>query len=546
MSDGFMSHDLCHGLFERVSAARGYTRTSADCETSQGRSPFAHISHVSRFVFLCVFQLDSWDVGVVGLNHLLQDSLSRHSSPMLRRFFAQSLRLVLVARPMGPTSTPSPSGVDEVIALENPQGIECLDQLSVVASIPWPLDALITASHLAAYNRIWRFLLQLKRANMALNECALPMASAAPHSRVNARAFAHAQANRKSALPPAGHPVTSSVKFHRNVTPLSHSFFLLRAELLHVVSVVTTHVFHKTTTAYWGRFQAALRSSDCGGGDAEQIVAMHQSYLDSILGDCLLTPKLHVVLGSIKRVLGLCLDLKLLHDKVIREYMEGSEGDYYFVPPPTTAGPANAAPVTGLPSWRNMDSTRAHSRRGSVDEGGEDNQDDDDNSVAGLSSPRPPPHAPGVRKISLPGVRTFLQFRTRLFETGMAQLQLIRTDLKENMRFILMIIAKIVENGVNTQCQTHKPGGKNGEAGSTPMSQSARSADVCPRAAVYACVVCSARCAVSTAVQRLLPVRMKRVTDADAPSLSASCPLANAFCLSSPLPPAAFEPLRLF
>lgn len=467
MSDGFMSHDLCHGLFERVShrsAAKGFRfpsdNRSPRCDPCTSATAFSSVAHFVTCSLLCALQLNTWDVGVVGLNHLLQDSLARHSSPMLRRFFAQSLRLILVARPMGPASasspSPSPSGSDEVIALENPQGIDCLDQLSVCASIPWPLDALITSTHLAAYNRIWRFLLQLKRASMALNECGLPMASAAPHTRVNSRAFAHAQSNRKASLHPAGHPVTSSIKFHRNVNTLQHSFFLLRSELLHVVSVVTTHVFHKTTTAYWGRFQSALRASDCGGGDAEQIVSMHQTYLDSILSDCLLTPKLHVVLGSIKRVLGLCLDLKLLHDKVIREYMEGSEGDYYFVPPTSTAAQTspNNAETTGLPAWRSMDSTRMHNRRGSVD-GDDDAQDvDDADSASGISSPRPPSHAPGARKISLAGVRTFVQFRTRLFETGMAQLHLIRSDLRENMRFILMLISKIVENGVNTQCQS--------------------------------------------------------------------------------------------
>jgi hypothetical protein len=61
---------------------------------------------------------------------------------------------------------------------------------------------------------------------------------------------------------------------------------------------------------------------------------------------------------------------------------------------------------------------------------------------------RPPPH-----RICLPGVHSFAQLQVRLYETSMAQLALLRNELRQTVRFLLTLLNSIVEHGVNAQRQ---------------------------------------------------------------------------------------------
>jgi hypothetical protein len=65
---------------------------------------------------------------------------------------------------------------------------------------------------------------------------------------------------------------------------------------------------------------------------------------------------------------------------------------------------------------------------------------------------RPPP-----RRICLPGVHSFAQLQVRLYETSMAQLALLRNELRQTVRFLLTLLNSIVEHGVNAQCQFCAP-----------------------------------------------------------------------------------------
>ena len=61
----------------------------------------------------------------------------------------------------------------------------------------------------------------------------------------------------------------------------------------------------------------------------------------------------------------------------------------------------------------------------------------------------------GPRRISIPGVHSFAQLQTRLYETAMEQMNIIRNDLRQTVRFLLTLLTKIVDSAVNTHRQTH-------------------------------------------------------------------------------------------
>lgn len=402
-------------------------------------------------------RLDAFDLAVVGLDAVVQETMrntarERHTRERVRQF-----RLVLVHRRATDADTPSSAATassdssPENVSLEHPHSILCLEQLHLEVSVPWPLEVVVSRSSLEGYNRVWRFLLQLRRAELALNECTLAEASAAPRSR-------RVGAPRDFAI--GTRLTTSSVKYHRNANGVQHAFYLLLAEFKHFLRVLLEYALARATDAPWRDLSAKLTKL-VQGGDLEQVRRAHDAYVESILFSLLLTPRLVAAAAAVKRVLGLALDLRLLHRTVIADYMEGRPDQFYFVPPPATAqvGPP---PPAHTPQWATF-TGRTDARRGmdenGVDSDGDDYDDDDDYDPSPRrTGPAIPPHAPHARRICLAGVTTYAQFRTRLYATSMEQLGLIRGEFRQNLRFLTVLLGKIVENGgthSHRQTSTH-------------------------------------------------------------------------------------------
>jgi hypothetical protein len=134
----------------------------------------------------------------------------------------------------------------------------------------------------------------------------------------------------------------------------------------------------------------------------------------------------------------------LLYTTVLVDYLEGSPDDYFFDPPPAAAGSG----TTGG-NWSGI-TGRKVGARGSIDEGFEPEEEPEEAMSPTVQANKP---KPGARRICLPGVSNFTQFQTRLFSTAVEQLTLIRNDFRQSLRFLLLLLHKIVENGVNKQLQ---------------------------------------------------------------------------------------------
>lgn len=502
----------------------------------------------------------------------MQDTLSRYSSPTLRRFLARSFTLVLIETPTAGAAAAAASAAGsaasprELVSPSNPQSLAALEQLRLECAIAWPLSRIITPEAVAGYNKVWRLLLQVRRAELALTDCALSGTSAAPHSRANLRAHAAAVLSGQVGRPTPGRPLSRSPKYFRNTSGCAHAFHLLKSELQHFTRNILEYLLGNCVAGRgWGGLLAAM-GRHAGSGDVDQLRALHQQYLDNILFHCLLTPKvdletracgagreargceaagaqtvpelkhisllspfsllflllffllqLSVALDAIKRVLGLCLDLRLLYRTVLVDYMgerpaataasgtaaasqrnaspgpharasvgttwadgvgtlwcscvrtgvfalcdhllaEGKASDYIFAPPPASSSGINSSSggrasysTADAAQWSRWTGRAGTARRGSIDMYGEDASftgggDDDEFSPA------------GPRRISIPGVHSFAQLQTRLYETAMEQMNNIRNDLRQTVRFLLTLLTKIVDSAVNThrQTPTHK------------------------------------------------------------------------------------------
>ena len=245
------------------------------------------------FIYLFpLCQLDAGESDIIGLNHLLQETLSRYSSPTLRRFMARSFTLVLVETPTAAASAAgNAASPRELVSPSGPQSLAALEQLRLECAIAWPLSRIITPEAVAGYNKVWRLLLQVRRAELALTDCALSGTSAAPHSRANLRAHASAVLSGQGGRPTPGRPLTRSPKYYRNTSGCAHAFQLLKAELHHFTRNILEYLLGNCVAGKgWGGLLVAMERH-AGSGDVDQLRALHQQYLDNILFHCLLTPK---------------------------------------------------------------------------------------------------------------------------------------------------------------------------------------------------------------------------------------------------------------
>jgi len=438
MADGFLSYDVCRTLFDK---------------------------------------LDHWEVDILGLNDCLAESVSSHASPRVRRLLGPSLTLLLVsssasASNVAVSTSSSSSGESDAdrdpAFLQHPHSIHCMDQLQLQVHLPWPLNQIITPDAIIGYNKIWRFLLQLRRAELALDECAFGG---------NGNGSGNNGGRGYRAFPGTFTPsVFVSTRSHPRCV---HIFYQLKCELSHFMRHMLDYVLSRCVHGAWEALATQLQRT-ATSSDMEEMRKAHQQYLDTISMHILMTPKLSAALGSIKRILGLCMDLRLLYNTVLVDLMYGAEGDFVFDPPDDGHGTLNAGDGEDdddhewdeAQLWARKRQA-AHSRRTSVDmDMAEDAEDESSNApfirhhqrghtrisstasmtTTSASSTTAAAAAPR-RIIRLSGISSYSSFRARLVRTATEQLRLIKNDFRHNIRFLVIVLSKMAENGINQHLQ---------------------------------------------------------------------------------------------
>lgn len=165
--------------------------------------------------------------------------------------------------------------------------LAALDNLQIHYAIHWPLNIVLTSSHLNTYNKVFVFLAQVKRSLWSLQSVRL---------------------SRLQELEDGMDITDTDISF--NNTSISHigkrhRLQLLRAWLLYFVTVVhgyfMSRVVHST--------ELELKTQLAAATDLDMIIEVHQSYINRIYDRCFLHPSASMLREAVCMVLGVGLEL---------------------------------------------------------------------------------------------------------------------------------------------------------------------------------------------------------------------------------------------
>ncbi|XP_072026264.1 gamma-tubulin complex component 6-like [Amphiura filiformis] len=156
-----------------------------------------------------------------------------------------------------------------------PNAIDTFDCLELRYRVDWPYNIVITETCLIKYNKVFSFLLQLKRTSWVLRDI-------------------YFQLKRSATVSYAGN------------SPQFRQLQLFRHEMQHFVSVMQGYVVNQVIYVTWGEFQQELKTNVHNLDDLHQ---KHAEYLNKAVFRCLLNKKAATLMKIITDIL--CLILKV-------------------------------------------------------------------------------------------------------------------------------------------------------------------------------------------------------------------------------------------
>jgi hypothetical protein len=239
-----------------------------------------HLSAVRKFVLLASGE---WAASMVGglcaaitkaergkmtveriaTSGLLQDALV--SSRQFGDRFAERLSFAVA-----PDQTPGAAELGS---------IGSLDFVSLVFTPDWPVNILLHARALERYNTVFRLLLRVKRTSWALTDI---------HTRLLTRTPIEAG--------------EAADKF-RQLQSARH-------EMQHFVSVLAGYVSHQVLDVAWADFQAKLTAYRQNPDGLDNLIRIHDEYLDDMIFRALLNTKAAPVMKMVTSILGLVLKFR--------------------------------------------------------------------------------------------------------------------------------------------------------------------------------------------------------------------------------------------
>ncbi|KAJ8047650.1 Gamma-tubulin complex component 6 [Holothuria leucospilota] len=157
-----------------------------------------------------------------------------------------------------------------------PNAIDILDCLELKYTVEWPTNIVITDACHTVYNRIFLFLLKLKRTAWVLKDI-------------------HYQLERSAKMQNA----SRSYQYHQ--------LQLFRHEMQHFVSVMQSYVVNQVIHVSWEEFQQTLKHNV---HNLDDLRGQHNTYLNSATQRCLLNKKAAPVMKVITDILSLVLKVR--------------------------------------------------------------------------------------------------------------------------------------------------------------------------------------------------------------------------------------------
>ncbi|XP_041468475.1 gamma-tubulin complex component 5-like isoform X2 [Lytechinus variegatus] len=228
---------------------------------------------------------ESWQ-DTLNLNYHLQETLSV-------RYPEEAARIIVSVEP------------ERLTGKMATQPIHALDSLTLHYKVPWPVDIVIHHHALDIYNQVFRFLLQVKRAQYCLQQLRFPdllISVNIGHLTEDSDLGRLDRGQADEAL--------------KEKLPLIHRLFILRFRLMHFVNAVHNYLMTRILYSTGLEFSAALDQAL----DLDQILAAHKSYLAKISERCLLHHKVSFVREAVSKVLNLAVTFQRRWDAGVHTF----------------------------------------------------------------------------------------------------------------------------------------------------------------------------------------------------------------------------------
>ncbi|RDD38403.1 Gamma-tubulin complex component 5 [Trichoplax sp. H2] len=180
--------------------------------------------------------------------------------------------------------------------------IETLSCLDLQYEVAWPLDIVIDSFAMDYYNKIFRFLLQIKWALWQLEDL-----SFGDLVRPNLdESDIEAEEKSSDYLTPSDDIEKSS---------LLHQMHILRFKLIHFVNALHQYMMSKVLYSSGIEFQDRLEKAS----DLDEIIEIHKRYIKTLHDRCLLTDRVRIVRETIAKILNIAIMFCRQWDKGIAD-----------------------------------------------------------------------------------------------------------------------------------------------------------------------------------------------------------------------------------
>lgn len=174
-----------------------------------------------------------------------------------------------------------------VILPEDSPPEECLKKLEMTYEVSWPLSIVLSRKSLGVYNRVFLFLLEVKRALWSLH-------------MINAKDLIAQLTQEEERLMNKTEVLEDDFEHEEeHLTPSlrMHRVLLLRSWLLHFVGSVHSYFMSRVLHTTELELREALRQCS----DLDQILAAHSEYLGRIFDRCFLHPSARVLREAVTK-----------------------------------------------------------------------------------------------------------------------------------------------------------------------------------------------------------------------------------------------------
>ncbi|EKX37286.1 hypothetical protein GUITHDRAFT_165517 [Guillardia theta CCMP2712] len=190
--------------------------------------------------------------------------------------------------------------------------IFALDGLYISYSVEWPLNLIVNEQSLKTYNNILIFLMQIKRAKIALN--------ADTHADKNAivkDSESEWEMEELQTRDRIGQDASSAERYGSPNT----KYLLLRAELRHVVNNLENYIMTQIHGSGSVMMEKEIRKST----NLDQIHSLHLRFLSRMRDRCLLHERAAVVADTARKVLDLALNFSVSYPRYKASLQKGEE-----------------------------------------------------------------------------------------------------------------------------------------------------------------------------------------------------------------------------